>query len=923
MKHAAEIIRAAFITLALGLLALLPRVADAKTVAVLFDTSGSMEPRFQLPSFGARMLAATIDGRAGFDRLLVMNFNEYFTRWNSTIPDIDASMASGPAPDIDQIVAGLPNAIADLSVTSGRDHKSLMARLERTFQYVGSTSTPYGPIEVMLERLVQDATPGEEAVFILVTDGGYDLGDLFANGALVPHMRARFEAVQERLTAKGATLSVQYLFIDQQGGSELRQTVREQGVRDTLLEVFNGDAREGSKYVSSAEELWEALQDIIAEVSDKDRDAQADFIDYSGNTISLSTPLSISRVVIVSTGQRGAVPERQSDTFSEAPTETRKVSTQMSGTDAAFGNPPRRGGIVEHLYFQRAVPPGNYELMFSGPVTDDVFLLFETRAKNALQLFDSAGTEVLPDATGQLHVYIRQDYTFRSTILDGDAAPQPQPVDFAKLPHNLSIALTLADDRSPTTSTMALDDTTDIASAPWTPGREGEMTAVSRASAGVLSPRSETLRILVLDSTAAVTVSPITPTVTCTTCAPDEIELPLTAQPGSSVGTFEITAEADLDGEVTLEGTELPPGTEIRDENGNPIDLTTPLPFQANSTRIFTLWRTDDATVEDIAEGGTDVTIVATPTGQWGGSPAQVVTRAKIEAPEMSMTLVDVTQPITPGQVDGLLVPAGELVRGQFAAQYALVDLLLPPDNSVIDDLVSIEASGWMSGLVRLTPNFPNPASTGFNALEIRPKTRFWCLCWIWGANTVRGTDMRDITVSYQLRASGVVLQQASVTTRVAYPVPFVPQGSLSCALNLLYLALTWILLRGVWAVFTTHRFPSRSVVEITRGNSAPSFRRLDKGNSVWWKAWFATFIGNPDEVRVIEGVRLRATHKGAIVDVSKATPPWRLERLDASFEELKQNQPKKTEHRLMWGERLDSLFDPTLSMRLKKKSGD
>ena len=47
----------------------LVQTAEAKLVAVVFDTSGSMEQRYQLPGFGMKLLAATIDGRVGFDRL--------------------------------------------------------------------------------------------------------------------------------------------------------------------------------------------------------------------------------------------------------------------------------------------------------------------------------------------------------------------------------------------------------------------------------------------------------------------------------------------------------------------------------------------------------------------------------------------------------------------------------------------------------------------------------------------------------------------------------------------------------------------------------------------------------------------------------------------------------------------------------------
>ncbi len=862
-----------------------------------------------------------MDGRAGFDRLLIMNFNEYANTLGSTIAGVDATMASGAAPDIDNLVGRIPNAVRDVSVTSAADHQALMRELERHFRYDSNTSTPYGPIEVMLHRIEAEAQPGEEIVFVLVSDGEYDNGDLFKGGAMVPRMRQAFEATRDAITARGGTLSVQYLFIDRQGGSSLRTTVKDQGVRDTLTSVFNGDPATGSKYVSSADELWEALQDIIAEVSDTDREAQGRFISYKGNTISLSTPLSISRVVIVATGPRGAVPRLQTTTFTETPTETRRISTEMSGTDGALGNPAPRGGVVEHLYFQRAVPAGDYDLTFNAPVDRDVFLLFETRAVNELSIFDSSGREIQPTASGTYRLFVGQDYEFRSQILDGENTPTP--VDFATLPNTLSMNLTLTMAQGPITSSMTLDDATDTGRYAWSPQQTGDVAATSRASAGILSPRSETLRITVLDSSANVSVSAITPSAACPNCASDEINVPLDVQGGAPIGTFAVEAQAEIDGQIDFAGTKIPPGMEIRDASGATVDLDGPIDFGAGSSQQFTIWRTENATPEEIAEGMDALVILANPTGQWSGTTAQTQSKPRLEAPGLGMELVDVTQPLTPGEIDGLKTPAGELLRGQFAAQFSLVSLLTPPDPERIDELVNVSSTGAFAGLVDLKPVFPNPAATGFNALEIKPETSFWCLCWLWGANVVTGTDVRDVTVNYSYAVSGVTIQQASATVPFAYPIAFIPQGGLSCALNLLYAFLTWVFLRGLWALFTTHRFPKGSMVEINRGNAAPSFKRLDKGSGLWWRAWFAAFTGNPDQTMSIEGLRMRATHKGAIVDISKTVPPWRLERLDASFQELKETQPKKTEHRLIWSDRLDSTFDPTLSMRLKKRRGD
>ena len=111
--------------------------------------------------------------------------------------------------------------------------------------------------------------------------------------------------------------------------------------------------------------------------------------------------------------------------------------------------------------------------------------------------------------------------------------------------------------------------------------------------------------------------------------------------------------------------------------------------------------------------------------------------------------------------------------------------------------------------------------------------------------------------------------------------------------------------------------------MEIVEGRSVPRFKRLDKGNSVWWKAWFALFTGNPDEVRVVEGLKIQATSRGAVVDIAKSAPPWNVERLGESFAELKESRTKTMKHKLIWGDRMENTLRPTLSMILKKRSSE
>ncbi|MEM6487273.1 MAG: hypothetical protein AAF677_03230 [Pseudomonadota bacterium] len=143
--------------------------------------------------------------------------------------------------------------------------------------------------------------------------------------------------------------------------------------------------------------------------------------------------------------------------------------------------------------------------------------------------------------------------------------------------------------------------------------------------------------------------------------------------------------------------------------------------------------------------------------------------------------------------------------------------------------------------------------------------------------------------------------------------------------MNLLYLLLFVMFVRGVAALITTNRFPPKAVVEVThtRG-SIPTFKRLRGRNYTWLRAWIALFTGNPDEVAVVQGMRMLAVPGGAELDFGKGrVPPWSLERMGQTFTEMKEMSPQMANFKLIWGDQLENQNVPGLSIRLKKSSSD
>lgn len=899
------------IILALG--AAQAAMAQEKLVAIVFDTSGSMGTRIELPSFGVQLLTATLDGRSGKDRLYSINFTDHMDDCVQ-----NDRLFFPTATTISQMPCDTSRHITRFLMTDERSH-AIAIRTLRDQYTAGAGATPFAPLEIMLDRLAQDVAPGEEIVLIVVVDGDYS-DSVLSNGAMRSTMKQSFEVYRDRILANGGRISAKFMFIDDTGSREA--IVREQAVRDTLLSVFNDDASDGAWHVTGREALWDAMTDIIAEVSGTDREAQSAFISYSGNTISVNSPLSISRVVVTSTGRAGAqLPVLQSDTFPVSPSLERSLTTEMPRGDYDFGG-VRLGGAVKHLWFDNPVPAGTYDLKFSGPVNpDEVFLLFETQSITDLRIFESDGAEVVPDSSGQITLFTDTDYTFVSRILDGVGTLQPIELD--ALPANMTMQLALTGSGTNDVRSMTIDRVADQGVVAYRPAQTGSFQAISRASAGILSPESDQLSIVVLEARTDLTVTRVTSVVDCSTCAAGEVISPVTALDGADVeiGFFEVAADATIDGAVTFAGSGLPPGYVLRDEQGRTVDLNQPVPFGAAQTQEFSIFRPANMDMGDLADG-TNIDIKVTPTGLWTGTPAEAETRVTLSAADMGMALINVTQSPTPGQLDGLLVPSRELLRGQFSAFFSLTDLLVAPDPARIDDLVSVTAPGFIGGLVDFENTFADPRTTGAHAIDARPTTSYWCLCFLGISNKIRGTEARDYTMTYKLEVDGVVLQQASVPLAVHTPVQNT-QFTLSCVLDAFLLLLMAMFVRGISALIFTHRFPKGSVMEIVEGRSVPRFKRLDRGNSVWWKAWFALFTGNPDEVRVVEGLKIKATGRGAIVDLTKSAPPWVVERFGESFAELKESRHKTTQHKLIWGDRMENTMRSTLSMILKKRSSE
>lgn len=351
-----------------------------KLIGVVFDDSGSMKPSYNLPLLGLQMLASTLDGRPGEDRLLVTRFG-----WHHG--SVDARRGSLIAHNVHETPlspqAELQATIADF----------------RNWRISPSTGTPYEPLDLMLEALVQQARSGQEVHFVVISDGE------FTTGLKPPaQLRARYLDIRQRLSEKGARLQAHFLLIlNASDPGTVAEKVRQQRVRAELLLAFNGGEDAGSYIVDSFDRLREAMIDIIARVSETDPRRSSSVVLRAGQEIVMQLPFAVSRVITLSTGRAGAALPRPKELrvgFGQQVGVTRVDALgDMREADLLPAWQTQGQWAFAGTQFIPSTPlqPGRHIIPFDGQ-TNDVTMLFRTDVSVGWKLIDG-DRELSPSAS--------------------------------------------------------------------------------------------------------------------------------------------------------------------------------------------------------------------------------------------------------------------------------------------------------------------------------------------------------------------------------------------------------------------------------------------------------------------------------------------------------------------------------------------
>lgn len=862
---------------AICLAVMAPQTAAARIIGLVFDDSGSMTPRIQLPTFGVQLLASTLDVRPGKDRLLTLKLSQVGR-------GVMEESVSGPA-------------VLQRTVDKFRDEWAH-----------ASGGTPYAPIEMMLRKMVELLQPEESGTLLILTDGQIDRPPDVAT------MRQTFQSFKQSLDAKRASIDVEFILIAiGNDRNETLDAVQRQMVRSTLLEVFNGNEQEpdgtlvGKHEVGDIRDLFDVMKKAIARISGTDVSHIGNYVKYSNNSVALNTPLSVVRIVNIATAVNADPPAVQNRSFSGG--QSFSITSRMAAADSALPGRVFRGN-TEQTLFQPALDPGQHMIVYNAAVPNNVFLIFETAARIELSVLDANGIEV-PRQSQDTYVLLKnRDYKLAEILVD-ETSQGRRVVPLSTLSGVPRFSATI-DEQGGRRRTIPLTVAAaqDRAVSSFRPDQVGTLIARGQAQLdGFVSPTSSPVQIKVIEGVLTVT-SKLQAAEPCPDCPPGTIRSVLgLEQSDVPLATVEINPQGNLHGSAVLDASELPKGIRLVDQAGNDVADGATIELQPSRPIQYRLLRA--------ARPGADLV----------GKPSRLVLRLRgrevmvgehvidgiidIVVPQARLRFV---KPIGAVGPDGHLVLTGkDLIASSNhgALQFKLEDALGRVDK---DNFRISSPSLWLTSV--LPDKLLQDKQPGApNDLTVAPQTRYWwwlCTCFLW---LDRGTH--DVEVAF---AGGDGLQAATASAQFVVSPTW--QEILFGCLTLLAIILAIIWAFGVFInAYWAKRFPRESFMEIDEKAQLPRHLPLRGRNWTILRALFWPLFGRPDERRVVEGLDLTATGRLLLrvnrdsVDVN-VRGEWLSERFALN---------EKLNHlsiHLNWQELIQKKGPPLISIRLLKSAG-
>lgn len=860
-----------------------------RVVGVLFDDSGSMAQNIQLPTFGVQLLLATLDGREGRDRLLTVRLTDFDTAFDPVTVSWQGKPISRrklPVPggvmtpdNIDDILREARNPIVrrwDLADEMG---------LRRAIETIAATwpkgraHTAYEPLEILLDAVVDETKPGEEAYLIVLTDGAFYGGAPFLPPDLTDRLKAYRARLQGRLTV---------FFLLTVNGPDTRQLVERQGVRQALLATFDGKAYEITDFPS----MRDALFEVIARVSATEPGLGSTVVRPSGSAIELDLPFTVSRLISLSVGEAGTELPRLDRELPFEPLRRIEVEAAMQGADNQLASPPRipgwpsvkLAGQVSQVEPSRPLSAGPYRLAYTAPVGDRVQLLFRTEVRLQLVLIGPDGLPVEPGPDGQRKIDAGVPYTLELRVFDRDAEVRTDALPQAIIPTAMvqgnGTAQPLDVKRDPArrrlVATLELDQ----------PG-SAEVAANLRLP-GFLTTPTERLALTAERRSVEFAI-----TVSCDGCERDEVPFTFATKARAPVPVADVAIiptavkpgrfTADLSGDS---------GFVLLDENGQPLPAGLPLDFTSGNAVKLKLaylpgWR---PTRGSSGLAGVDLVATATAVPDLIGTDRRRIT-LRPKAPEARLLYVGHSR--DPNGGEPLILDLDDLRAGELTLDFVLEDALAlpqPDDLDVAHDLPF---------------NRPTTGTDGERIAVFPQLSAFWD--WL-GCGCVLPLFDRERAVEVDWQdAQGLQRARATTTVQLA---PTWWQTAWACiGAFARYALLIWFLGWLVYLAGRARRFPRNSrLVVHEHGSGIPDRPRL-RGS---WLAhagrcalWFVPGM-RVDESRKLHGLEWVATGGGVRLPARKEWPPFRVRDLGQTLDEIAKLRGETRDIELSWGSVLE-----------------
>jgi hypothetical protein len=860
--------------------------ASARVIGIVFDDSGSMAPYINSPTFGVQLLLSTLDGRDGQDRVYTLRFSHLMAVLGSgdTLPGPRVGVQAN---NIAEWLRGARGPVVTREqLTTEALHQRAIDDIAAQWPHAGG-GTPYEPIEVMLDQLVRDARPGEQAFLVILTDGELN------NPPDLARVRRSYTAYRAALAAKQATLKVDFLLIAPSLPGRVA-LVEQQGVRPLMLEMFNGaaDGSSGGRYdITDLGQMQDALKDIIARIWSTDRAQQARLITPTGNTVGFETPLSVTRIIAVGT----ALDPQQPPSVTQRPAgvvEERDIKSAMHQADT---QPPLSGmllrGKTTQLRFQPSLSPGRHEVGFDRAVGQDVFLLFQTAARVELSVVRPDGSPARRE--GSTYVLARgEPYRLEARLVDVSAGGGPAAVELSTLPHHADVSVALETPGAPQNLALQIEPGKALASGRLVADTTGAIEARAQVRLeGFVSPPSDPVRINVVDGATAFQTR-IEPAEACPDCAPDEVRVTVAGdgRPRPAAQVI-LTPKVPLAGSATLDLSGVPKDVVLNWPDGRVIAPGAEVALEDGKDVRFALTVSRPESMPPRSA----VRIRVVPREPLSGT-GEVALTVHLNVPTAHLVYTshsggDASKP--------MVMSGANLTAGGLFLDFGLTDALKAPAPGEVE-IASPSGLLW----------FPPVAVNGYT-LHVEPRSSFLCLCLL----ALEPAD-RLITVRWRLPDG---TQEATADARLQLALGPIEVAWSCGAIVLMIFLLIWLLL-AILTTIRTRRFPRGSLAEVAERRQLSKHVDLRGRNLTFLRAllpWRAFRLASPHERTTVEGLVIEARGGGGTILVPLTTTDFRVIRLGESASEMRETNPRLERVPVIWNDEIELWQSGRIMVRL------